>query len=165
MELTPVAIQAGVLLAKRLFTNSKINMDYDNIPTTVFTPLEYGCCGLNEEEAIATYGEKNIEVYHTRFTALEHAAVHREAHDGTSIENPHFAKLICIKNEQERVVGFHYLGPNAGEVTQGYALAIKLGATKADFDNVVGIHPTTAEIFTTLKITKASGQDVNAGGC
>jgi len=75
------------------------------------------------------------------------------------------AKIICHKLENERVVGFHYLGPNAGEVTQGYALAMKLGATKADFDTVIGIHPTTAENFTTLDVTKSSGKDANAGGC
>ena len=66
---------------------------------------------------------------------------------------------------QERVVGFHYVGPNAGEVTQGYAVAIKLGATKADFDRTIGIHPTCSEQFTTLKTTKRSGEDVMQTGC
>jgi len=66
---------------------------------------------------------------------------------------------------QEKVVGFHYLGPNAGEVSQGYGGMIKLGAKKADFDNLIGIHPTTAETFTTMGITKRSGQDAGASGC
>lgn len=66
---------------------------------------------------------------------------------------------------QERVIGFHVLGPNAGEVTQGFGLAIKLGATKADFDSSVGIHPTTAETFTTLYVTKNSGGDIATAGC
>jgi len=164
-ELTPVAIQAGVLLARRLVLGSKLQMDYDNVATVVFTPLEYGSIGLSEEDARAKYGSRNITVYVARFTALEQAAVHREAHDGTPIESPHFSKLICVKNQHERVVGFHYLGPHAGEVTQGYCLAIKLGATKADFDNLVGVHPTTAEKFTTLHITKASGVTIEEDNC
>jgi len=164
-ELTPVAIHAGVLLSNRLFDNSKVQMDYDIVPTTVFTPLEYGACGLGEEEAKERYGEQNLEIYWKRFMALETSAVHRMKADNTEFENPHMAKIICHKLENERVVGFHYLGPNAGEVTQGYALAMKLGATKADFDTVIGIHPTTAENFTTLDVTKSSGKDANAGGC
>eukprot|EP00494_Astrolonche_serrata_P029904 UN30171 len=164
-ELTPVAIQAGTLLARRLVSGSKVQMDYENVSTTVFTPLEYGAIGLGEEDAKARYGEKDVEVYISKFTALEHAATHRVTHDGEAVENPHQAKLVCIKSQQERVVGFHYLGPNAGEVTQGFGLAMKLGATKADFDNVVGIHPTTAEQFTTLKVTKSSGEKADAGGC
>lgn len=76
-----------------------------------------------------------------------------------------YAKLVCNKLDNERVVGFHIAGPNAGEVTQGYAVAIKLGATKQDFDRTVGIHPTVSEVFTTLSTTKRSGKDVSAGGC
>jgi len=164
-ELTPVAVQAGTLLARRLISNSPIQMDYESVATTVFTPVEYGCIGFSEEAAKIKFGENNIDVYHSRFTALEHAATHRLDHKGEEIENPHFAKLVVHKGQAERVVGFHYVGPNAGEVTQGYGLAIKLGATKADFDNVVGIHPTTAEAFTTMKVTKSSGQDASAGNC
>lgn len=164
-ELTPVAIQAGTLLSRRLFTNSSVQMDYDNVATTVFTPLEYGTTGLSEEDAIERYGEQNIESFLTKFTALEHSATHRVDRSGNEIIAPHFAKLVVHTGEFDRVVGFHYLGPNAGEVTQGYALAIKLGATKADFDNVVGIHPTTAEKFTTLHITKSSGKEIQASSC
>ena len=96
-------------------------------------------------------------------------------------ENSCYCKLICVKSEnvsfvlctatfhsltfQEKVVGFHYLGPNAGEVTQGFGIALKMGATKGDFDNLIGIHPTTAENFTTLSITKSSGVDASASGC
>jgi len=80
-------------------------------------------------------------------------------------ENKCYAKLVCLKTEKERVIGFHYLGPSAGEVTQGYALGIKLGATKADFDSLIGIHPTSAETFTTLGITKSSGVDAMKKGC
>ncbi|GBN15041.1 Thioredoxin reductase 1, cytoplasmic, partial [Araneus ventricosus] len=72
---------------------------------------------------------------------------------------------MCFPGRAERVIGFHYLGPNAGEVTQGFALGIKLGATKADFDATIGIHPTCAEIFTTLSVTKRSGKSTEQSGC
>merc|ERR1712112_629546 len=129
-ELTPVAIQAGKLLARR----------------------------LSEEDAIEQFGEENLEVYHQNFWPLEWTVAHRP-------ENNCYLKLICNKLQSEKVVGFHYLGPNAGEVTQGFGMALKMGATKADFDNLIGIHPTTAETFTTLAITKSSGVDASATGC
>merc|ERR1712215_459712 len=157
-ELTPVAIQAGKLLARRLCGVSETLTDYVNVCTTVFTPLEYGCCGLSEEDAIAKYGEDDVEVYHQSFWPLEWTVAHRP-------ENSCYCKLVCAKSQNEKVVGFHYLGPNAGEVTQGFGIALKMGATKADFDNLIGIHPTTAENFTTMEITKSSGVDASASGC
>lgn len=157
-ELTPVAIQAGKLLARRLYGNGSLLTDYDKVPTTVFTPLEYGCCGLSEEAAIERYGEDDIEVFHTNYQPLEFTVAHRP-------ENDCYAKLVCHKSDNNRVLGFHVLGPNAGEVTQGFSLGLKLNATKADFDNLIGIHPTNAEVFTTLSVTKSSGADVNAQGC
>jgi len=157
-ELTPVAIQAGKLLARRLCGVSEARTDYDMVCTTVFTPLEYGVCGLAEEEAVQQYGEEDIEVYHSNFWPLEWTVAHRP-------ENACYAKLVCVKSQKEKVVGFHYLGPNAGEVTQGYGMALKMGATKADFDDLIGIHPTTAETFTTMEITKRSGVDASASGC
>lgn len=157
-ELTPVAIQAGKLLARRLCQVSDVLTDYVNVCTTVFTPLEYGCCGLSEEDAIAQFGEENLEVYHQNFWPLEWTVSHRP-------ENSCYLKLICNKLQKEKVVGLHYLGPNAGEVTQGFGIALKMGATKADFDNLIGIHPTTAENFTTVSITKSSGVDASATGC
>jgi len=158
LELTPVAIQAGKLLARRMANASTVKMDYKKVPTTVFTPIEYGCCGLSEEEALAVYGAEKVEVFHTNFWPLEWTVAKRP-------DNASYGKLICDKSDNDRVLGFHYLGPNAGEVTQGYAGMIKLGATKADFDDLVGIHPTTAEIFTTLNVTKSSGTDPSATGC
>jgi len=158
LELTPVAIKAGILLAKRLYAGSTIPMDYINVPTTVFTPIEYGATGLSEEEAITKYDESNLEVYHSFYKPLEWTVAERE-------ENVCYSKLICNKLENERVVGFHVLGPNAGEITQGFATAIKAGATKAIFDLTVGIHPTTAEEFTTLVTTKSSGEDAQKTGC
>lgn len=157
-ELTPVAIQAGILLVRRLFGNGTVLCDYNNIPTTVFTPLEYGCIGLTEEKAIESYGAEDIEVYHTNYVPLEFTVAQRRA-------NECYVKLICLKSQNEKVIGFHYAGPNAGEVTQGYAVALRLGATKQDFDNTIGIHPTCSEIFTTLQTTKSSGLSITAAGC
>jgi len=157
-ELTPVAIQAGKLLARRLVGTSKTLTDYVNVCTTVFTPLEYGCCGLAEEDAIAKFGEDDIEVYHAGFQPLEWTVAHRP-------ESACYAKLVCVKSQDEKVVGFHYLGPNAGEVTQGFGMALRKGATKEDFDSLIGIHPTTAENFTTMSISKSSGVDANVTGC
>jgi thioredoxin reductase (NADPH) len=127
-----------------------MQMDYDQVPTTVFTPIEYGCTGLAEEDAIAKYGEENIETFHSFFKPLEWQVPHKQ-------DNACYMKMICNKLDSFRVIGFHVLGPNAGEVNQGVGVAIKCGATKEDFDNTVGIHPTIAEEMTTLDVTKSSG--------
>ncbi|XP_054992840.1 thioredoxin reductase 3 [Sorex araneus] len=158
LELTPVAIQAGKLLARRLFGGRSEKCDYINVPTTVFTPLEYGCCGLSEEKAIEIYKKDNLDVYHTLFWPLEWTVAGRD-------NNTCYVKIICNKFDQDRVVGFHLLGPNAGEVTQGFAAAMKCGLTKQLLDSTIGIHPTCGEIFTTLEITKASGLDILQRGC
>eukprot|EP01062_Namystynia_karyoxenos_P069321 TRINITY_DN64835_c0_g1_i1.p2 TRINITY_DN64835_c0_g1~~TRINITY_DN64835_c0_g1_i1.p2 ORF type:complete len:597 (+),score=228.23 TRINITY_DN64835_c0_g1_i1:273-2063(+) len=158
LELTPVAIQTGRLLAQRLFNGGTQLMDQRNVATTVFTPLEYGCCGYAEEDAIKRFGEANIEVYHQMFRPLEWALPKRG-------ENRCFMKLVCNKADSERVVGFHVLAPNAGEITQGVGVAMKCGATKKHFDDTVGIHPTVAETVTTLTVTKSSGAGAAAGGC
>jgi len=157
-ELTPVAIKAGRFLARRLYLNSAVTLEYAKIPTTVFTPLEYGCIGLSEETANQQFGEENIEVYHAYFKPLEWTVAERE-------DNACYLKLVINKSDQNRVVGFHYTGPNAGEVTQGYAVAIKMGARKEDFDNTVGIHPTCSEEFVQMNITKRSGEDAKKTGC
>ena len=112
-------------------------MDYQYVPTTVFVPLEYSACGYTEEDAIAKFGEENIEVkshslyywsplffltslqvYHTHFKPLEYTVAERE-------DNACYVKVICNLQDNQRVLGIHYLGPNAGEVMQGYAAAIK----------------------------------------
>ncbi|KAG5836100.1 thioredoxin reductase 3 [Anguilla anguilla] len=157
-ELTPVAIQAGKLLARRLFGGATLKCDYVNVPTTVFTPLEYGCCGLSEEKALEMYGQDNIEVYHSLFWPLEFTVPGRD-------NNRCYAKIICNKLDSDRVVGFHYLGPNAGEVTQGYGAAMKCGMTKEQLSGTIGIHPTCAEIYTTMEVTKSSGGDITQAGC
>ncbi|KAJ1163586.1 hypothetical protein NDU88_004043 [Pleurodeles waltl] len=158
LELTPVAIQAGRLLARRLYAGSNLKCDYVNVPTTVFTPLEYGACGLSEENALKKHGEENIEVYHSYFWPLEWTVPARD-------NNKCYAKVICNKKDQERVLGFHILGPNAGEITQGFAVAIKCGLTKEQLDSTIGIHPVCAEVFTTLSVTKSSGEELVQSGC
>ena len=178
-ELTPVAIKDGEFLARRLFgPNPSIFFDKKFIPTTVFTPSEYGTVGLSEEAAISQYGKDNVESYLYEWPSLERAAFHREKPinrraDEADIEqgNNCFTKLVCLKDSSgqsgnERVVGFHFIGPNAGEVTQGFALAVKLGASKEDFDSLVGIHPTDAEALCSLSVKRSSGENfVSAAGC
>ena len=163
MELTPIAIQQGKYLSQRLYGSKpdKHHMQWNYIPTTVFTPTEYGCIGLSEEQAIEEHGEINIEVYHSFFTRLEHKIPHRP-------ENKCYAKLVCNLAENGRVVGFHILCDNAAEITQGYALGMKLGATIDDFEHLVGIHPSASEEFTTLLgsgVTKRNGKDPLKTGC
>lgn len=158
-ELTPVAIQAGIILARRLFGKSKEAMDYVNICTTVFTPLEYSCVGLSEDDAIAQYGADNVEIYHREFLPLEWS-LSSLRHDSNA-----FAKIVVDKTRDERVLGIHYVGPNAGEVMQGYGVSMKNGLTYRQLTDTVGIHPTSSEEIVTLSITKSSGEDAAAGGC
>ncbi|KAK9400015.1 thioredoxin reductase 1 cytoplasmic [Crotalus adamanteus] len=157
-ELTPVAIQAGRLLVRRLYDGAFTKCDYINIPTTVFTPLEYGACGYSEEKAIERFGNNRIEVYHSYFWPLEWTVPSRD-------NNKCYAKVICNLADRNRVIGFHVLGPNAGEITQGFAAAMKCGMTKEQLDSTIGIHPVCAEIFTTLSVTKRSGGNVVQSGC
>ena len=114
-------------------------MDYINVPTTVFTPIEYGSCGYSEEDAKAKFGEENISTYHTEFKPLEWA------YNKMRPEGDCYVKVIVNKPDNNRVVGFHICAPNAGEVSQGLGLAMKCGVTKELLDSCVGIHPTIAE--------------------
>lgn len=157
-ELTPVAIHAGKMLARRLFGGSTAPMDYRNICTTVFTPLEYGTVGYSEDDALAEFGKENVIVYHKFFIPLEWSISPNRGHSRG------FCKAVVDKSSN-KVLGLHYLGPNAGEVMQGFGTAMKLGCTFDDIVETVGIHPTTAEEFTTLSVTKDSGEDAAAGGC
>ncbi|VUZ53189.1 unnamed protein product [Hymenolepis diminuta] len=157
-QLTPLAIEAGKNLARRLYNADDVMTDYNMVPTTVFTPLEYGCIGLSEELAIEKFGKEKIEVYHSHFHPLEWTIPHRQ-------DNTCYAKLIINVDDDNRVIGFHVFGPNAGEVTQGYAIAMRMGARKEDFDRTIGIHPTCSEVFTTMHVTKSSGQSAKVTGC
>jgi len=156
LELTPVAIAAGKHLAERLYAGGTTVMDYRAVPTTVFTPLEYGCVGMSEEDAAKKFGM--IEVYHTYFTPLEWQIPHLG-------ENVCYMKLIVNPFQNEKVLGFHVLAPNAGEMTQAVAVAIRMGATKGDFDATIGIHPIVAEEMVSLRINKSSGDDAKKTGC
>nr|XP_023668375.1 thioredoxin reductase 1, cytoplasmic [Paramormyrops kingsleyae] len=159
LELTPVAIQAGRLLARRLYGGRSTKCDYANVPTAVFTPLEYGACGLSEGAANKKYGQDDVEVYHTSYCPLEWALPGREKHSC-------YAKVICHTPDNERVVGIHVLGPNAGEIIQGFAVALKCGLTKGQLDATIGIHPVCAEVLTDLTITqRADGTAAVRGGC
>jgi len=158
-ELTPVAIQAGRLLARRLYGGSQLQMDYQLVPTTVYTPLEYGCVGYTEEGAVSCFGEAAVEVYHQYFTPLEWRVL------GSGRPSLCYAKLVVHAADGNRVVGLHICGPHAGEMTQGFAVAMRCGATKEDFDATVGIHPTAVELLTTLDITKRSGKSAQPKGC
>ena len=149
-ELTPPAIRAGRLLSQRLFNNSDKNMNYNNIATTVFTPLEYSCVGYSEEDAKIKYGEDKIKVYHSEFSPLEWTLL------DNYIDNS-YAKVIVNSNDNNRVVGMHLLSPNAGEIIQGFSAAINCGLTKEQLDDTVSIHPTSAEEITLLKIDKEIG--------
>ncbi len=144
VELTPVAVKAGRLLAERLF-NPKMpdaKMDYSLIPTVVFSHPPIGTIGLTEQQAIAEFGADNITIYSSGFTAMYTAV--------TQHRQPCKMKLICAGPE-EKVVGLHGIGFAVDEMIQGFAVAMKMGATKADFDSVVAIHPTGSEEFVTMR--------------
>lgn len=147
VELTPVAIAAGRKLAHRLFGPPEFKeakLDYSNIPSVVFAHPEIGAVGLTEPQAIEKYGKENLKIYTTSFTAMYYAMMEQEQ------KGPTKYKLICAGPE-EKVVGLHILGLGSGEMLQGFGVAIKMGATKKDFDSCVAIHPTSAEELVTLK--------------
>lgn len=161
LELTPTAIKAGKLLAERLAGVSTDLMDYESIPTTVFTPLEYGTVGLTEVEAKERFGEDNVATYHTKFQPLEWQF------DKTVAEGKRtsYVKVLVNKADDDRVVGFHICAPNAGEITQGIGIGFKCGMTKKQLDSCVGIHPTVAEECVTLTKTKEEFPDANKTAC
>jgi len=142
--LTPVAIAAGRKLAARLFNGMKdSHLDYDNIPTVVFSHPVLGTIGLTESEAKEKYGEKNIKLYKSKFTPMFHSITDRKPQT--------FMKLICLTSENERVVGLHCMGVGCDEMIQGFGVAMKMNATKSDFDNCVALHPTSSEEFVTMR--------------
>lgn len=147
VELTPVAIAAGRRLAERLFGGPQYanrKLDYSNVPSVVFSHPEVGSIGLTEPQAIEKYGKDNIKVYKTSFTAMYYAMMEPEAKGPTSY------KLVTA-GPDEKVVGLHIMGVGSGEMLQGFGVAVKMGATKADFDSCVAIHPTSAEELVTLR--------------
>ena len=142
-ELTPVAVAAGRKLSERLFNGkSEEYLNYENIPTVVFSHPPIGTVGLTEEQAIAQFGQDQIKVYSSSFTSMYTAVTqHRQVSK---------MKLICAGTE-EKIIGIHGIGYGMDEILQGFAVALKMGATKKDFDNTVAIHPTSAEEFVTMR--------------
>lgn len=140
MELTPVALAEGMNLARRLFKGDNTVLDYSFIPTAIFSQPNLATVGFSEEEARERFAD--IAVYTSRFTHLKHTL------SGNKTKT--FLKLVVDK-ASDKVVGAHMMGDDAGEIIQGLAVAIKAGATKADFDSTIGIHPTVAEEFVTMR--------------
>lgn len=139
--LTPVAIAAGRRLADRLFDNrQEARLDYDNIPSVIFSHPAIGTVGLTEDEARARYAD--VRVYQSRFTNMRYAV--------SEHKSPTVMKLVTV-GDQDKVVGIHVIGDAADEIIQGFAVALKMGASKRDLDNTVAIHPTAAEELVTLR--------------
>ena len=142
-QLTPVAIAAGRRLADRLFGGQKDrHLDYENIPTVIFGHPPIGTVGLSEEEARQRLGAANVTTFRASFVPLYH--------EFTSVRMRCEMKLVTAGAEQ-RVVGLHVVGEGADEMLQGFAVAVRMGATKKDFDDTVAIHPTSAEEFVTMR--------------
>jgi glutathione reductase (NADPH) len=138
--LTPVAIAEGHALADTLFGNRPRTLDYDNIPSAVFSQPPLASVGLSEAEARRRYGR--VDIYKSAFTPLKHTLSGRRERT--------LMKLV-VDGDSGRVVGAHMIGADAGEIIQGLAIALKCGATKAQFDATIGIHPTAAEEFVTMR--------------
>ena len=137
-----MAIAAGRRLADRLFGGMpERRLDYHNIPSVVFTHPPIGTVGLTEAEARREYGDDAVRIYTSHYIALYHGVLEDKT--------PSDMKLVCVGDE-EKVVGAHVIGDGADEMTQGFAVAVKMGATKRDFDETVAIHPTSAEEFVTM---------------
>lgn len=143
LELTPVAVAAGRRLSERLFNNKPDeHLDYSLVPTVIFSHPPIGTVGMSEDDAIKAYGKDAIKVYTSNFTPMYSAV--------TSHREPCRMKLVCL-GEDEKVIGLHGIGFGVDEMIQGFAVAIKMGATKSDFDNTVAIHPTGSEEFVTMR--------------
>jgi glutathione reductase (NADPH) len=139
-QLTPVALEEGMAFAHTQFGEGPRSVDYNYIPTAVFSQPNIGTVGYTEEGARAHFGE--VTVYLSDFRPMKHTLSGRDERS--------MMKLI-VDNATDRVVGLHMVGPDAGEICQGMAIAMRIGATKADFDATIGIHPTAAEEFVTMR--------------
>ena len=143
LDLTPVAVKAGRQLSERLFNNkADAKLDYTDVAIVVFSHPVIGSVGLTEEKAVAKYGAENIKVYKSSFTPMYTALGDNR--------QPSTMKLVTL-GEDEKIIGLHGIGYGVDEMIQGFSVAIKMGATKADFDNTVAIHPTGSEEFVTMR--------------
>jgi len=143
--LTPVAIAAGRKLSNRLFGGKEGDkLDYNNIPSVVFSEPPIGTTGLTEPEARAKFGDDKVKIYQSKFVSLSNTFLPPEEKFTTAM------KLVCV-GEEEKVVGLHIIGEGCDEITQGFGVAIKMGARKRDLDDCVAIHPTSGEELVTMK--------------
>ena len=140
VQLTPVALAEGMVVARRLFDADSREVDYEFIPTAVFSQPNLGTVGYGEREARDLFGD--VTIYKSRFTPLKATM--------TTSDETTFMKLI-VADRDDRVVGVHMIGADAGETIQGMAVALRAGATKRTFDTTIGIHPTAAEEFVTMR--------------
>ncbi|HEY8035522.1 MAG TPA: glutathione-disulfide reductase [Methylobacter sp.] len=140
VNLTPVALAEGVALVNKLYGDQSRPVDYDNIPTAVFCQPNVGTVGLTEAQAREKYPD--IDIYKTRFTPMRNTL--------SGIDEKTLIKMVVVRST-DRVVGIHMVGPDAPEIIQGMAVAIRAGATKAVFDSTIGVHPTAAEEFVSLR--------------
>ncbi|MEC7302857.1 MAG: glutathione-disulfide reductase, partial [Pseudomonadota bacterium] len=140
VQLTPVALEEGMVVANELFNEKAGTVDYTNIPTAVFSQPSIGTVGLTEAQARDKYGK--VDIYMSDFKALKHTLTGRDERT--------LMKMI-VHPETDAVLGVHMVGPEAGEIVQGIGIALKAGATKATFDATIGIHPTSAEEFVTMR--------------
>ena len=147
MNLTPVAIHEGMALARTLFGGHPTPVDHENVPSAIFSQPPLATVGLTEEEARARHGA--VEVYRSEFRPLLHTLSGRSERS--------LMKLV-VEPESDRVLGVHVVGEHAGEILQGFAVAVKMGVTKAQLDATIGIHPTAAEEFVTMR-TRARRYD------
>jgi glutathione reductase (NADPH) len=143
LQLTPVAIAAGRRLSDRVFGGmAGRHLDYDNVPTVIFTHPPIGTVGLTEAEARLRFGDGSVKTYTSGFVPLYHALTSRK---------PRAEMKLVVAGPEERIVGLHVIGEGADEMLQGFAVAVKMGATKRNFDDTVAIHPTSAEEFVTMR--------------
>ena len=140
VNLTPVAIREGAALAETLFNGNPTTTDYENIATAVFTQPEIGTVGMTEAEAAEAFG--NLDIYSAKFRPMKNTLAGNDEK---------MLMKIIVAADSGKVVGCHILGPDAGEMSQLLGIAVKMGATKADFDATVAVHPTAAEELVTMK--------------
>ena len=140
LPLTPVALAEAMVVVDRLFAQGRRRMDYEYVPTAVFTHPNVGTCGYTEAAARARFGK--VRIFCSEFKTLRHTLSGRSERT--------FMKLV-VDVKTDRVVGLHMVGAEAGEIVQGFAVAMRAGATKADFDGTIGIHPTSAEEVVTMR--------------
>jgi len=142
-QLTPVAIRAGRYLAERLYNNNpELKLDLSSVPTVVFSHPPIGTIGLAEHDARTEYGSDNVKVYTSVFTPMRYAFTNHQVKT---------ALKLVVAGEEEKVVGIHIIGDGADEMLQGFAVAVQMGATKADLDATIAIHPSSSEELVTMR--------------